>query len=216
MPQSCSQFPTSLPIVVPADACVNNKSLCVKVQSDLNLRLLIAEHTTSQIWEDFRLPCALLDLKVPTARKSKHHMSNSWIQPHVKFPGQCQFRVKMFIQLPIHTQRCRKKFKIALCPLTPLGTADAISRIKDLQLQLIQNSARSSITSCTTESAIHVQIGPRIGGKGILWTTEFLGQHIWITAPPNTPGLHNPWKVRLRLKSGSDQFLVITSSMEPI
>ena len=75
MPQSCSQFPTSLPIVVPADACVNNKSLCVKVQSDLNLRLLIAVHTTSQIWEDFRLTCALLDLKVPTARKSKHHMS---------------------------------------------------------------------------------------------------------------------------------------------
>ena len=70
-----AQFPTSLPIGVPADACVNNKSLRVKGQSDLNLRSLIAVHTTSQSWEDFRLTCALLDLKVPTARISKHHMS---------------------------------------------------------------------------------------------------------------------------------------------
>ena len=70
-----AQFPASLPIGVPADSCIN-KSIRVKGQSDLNLRSLLAVHTTSQSWEDFRLTCCLLDLKVPSSHISKRHMQN--------------------------------------------------------------------------------------------------------------------------------------------
>ena len=67
-----AEFPASLPIAVPAHSCVNNKSIRVKGKSDLNLRSLLAVHTTSQSWEDFRL----LDLKVPSPTILRHHMQN--------------------------------------------------------------------------------------------------------------------------------------------
>ena len=69
-----AEFPASLPIGVPAESCINNKSIRLRGQSDLNLRSLVAVHTTSQSWEDFRLTCSLLDLKVPTSTISKRHM----------------------------------------------------------------------------------------------------------------------------------------------
>ena len=78
-----AQFPASLPIGVPADSCVNNKSIRVKGQSDLNLRSLLAVHTTSHSLDDFRLTCCLLDLKVPSSYISKRLMKTSWTQHRV-------------------------------------------------------------------------------------------------------------------------------------
>ena len=69
-----AEFPSSLPIGVPAEACLNNKSLRVNGQSELNVRSLLAVHTTSQSWEDFLLTCSLLDLDVPAAAMSQHHL----------------------------------------------------------------------------------------------------------------------------------------------
>ena len=71
-----AEFPASLPIGVPADKCINNKSLRLRGQSDVNLRSLLAVHTTSQSWEDFRLMCSILDLKVPASEMSKRHLNN--------------------------------------------------------------------------------------------------------------------------------------------
>ena len=69
-----AEFPASLPNGIPADACVNNKSVRVKGQSELNIRSLIAVHSTSQSWEEFRLSCSVLDVNVPTATMSRTHM----------------------------------------------------------------------------------------------------------------------------------------------
>ena len=69
-----AEFPASLPNGIPADACVNNKSVRVRGQSELNIRSLIAVHTTSQSWEEFRLSCSVLDVNVPTATISRTHM----------------------------------------------------------------------------------------------------------------------------------------------
>ena len=71
-----AEFPASLPIGIPADSCINNKSIRLQGQSDLNLRSLLAIHTTSQSWEDFRLTCSLLDLKVPASTISRRHLNN--------------------------------------------------------------------------------------------------------------------------------------------
>ena len=69
-----AEFPASLPIGCSAEACINNKSLRVRGQSELNVRSILAVHSTSQSWEDFRLTCSLLDLDVPTAAMSKIQM----------------------------------------------------------------------------------------------------------------------------------------------
>ena len=69
-----AEFPASLQIGIPADACINNKHVRVKGESELNVRSILAVHTTSQSWEDFRLTCSLLDLDVPSATMSRHHM----------------------------------------------------------------------------------------------------------------------------------------------
>ena len=71
-----AEFPASLPIGVTAENCLNNKAICQRGQSDLNLRSLLAVHTTSQSWEDFRLTCSLLDLKFPAREISKRHLKN--------------------------------------------------------------------------------------------------------------------------------------------
>ena len=69
-----AEFPASLPIGFPAEACVNNKAIRHRGQSELNLRSLLAVHTTSQSWEDFRLTCSILDLDVPASAMSQHHI----------------------------------------------------------------------------------------------------------------------------------------------
>ena len=66
-----AEFPASSPIGLPAEACVNNTALRVRGQSELNVRSLLAVHSTSQSWEDFRLTCSLLGLDVPTAAMSQ-------------------------------------------------------------------------------------------------------------------------------------------------
>ena len=71
-----AEFPASLPIGIPADSCINNKSVRLRGQSDLNLRSLLAIQTTSQSWEDLRLTCSLLDLKVPASTISRRHLNN--------------------------------------------------------------------------------------------------------------------------------------------
>ena len=72
----CHSVVASLPIGVNAENCVNNKAIRQRGQIDLNLRSLLAVHTTSQSWEDFRLTCSLLDLKVPAREISKRHLKN--------------------------------------------------------------------------------------------------------------------------------------------
>ena len=74
-----AEFPSSLPIGVPAEACLNNKSLRVNGQSELNVRSLLAVHTTSQSWEYFRLTCSLHDLDVPASAMSQHHLNIIYI-----------------------------------------------------------------------------------------------------------------------------------------
>ena len=54
--QLVAEFPASLPIGVPADKCVNNKSIRIRGQSDLNLRSLLAVHTTSQLSANVQYP----------------------------------------------------------------------------------------------------------------------------------------------------------------
>ena len=71
-----AEFPASLPIGVPADSCINNKAIRIRGQSDLKLRSLLAVHTTSLSWEDFRLTCTLLDLKVPGHTIFRRHLKN--------------------------------------------------------------------------------------------------------------------------------------------
>ena len=71
-----AEFPASLPIGVPAAKCLNDKSVRLRGQSDLNLRSLLAVHTTWQIWEDFQLTCSILDLNVPARETSKRHLKN--------------------------------------------------------------------------------------------------------------------------------------------
>ena len=73
--QVVAEFPTTLPIGVSPLDTINNKSLCVKGKSEINQRALIAVHTTSSSWEDFRLTCSLLDVKVPNRDMSKSQLT---------------------------------------------------------------------------------------------------------------------------------------------
>ena len=66
-----AEFPTTLPIGVAALDSINNKSVRVKGRSEINQRALLAVHTTSASWEDFRLTCSLLDLKPPSRNMSR-------------------------------------------------------------------------------------------------------------------------------------------------
>ena len=71
-----AEFPATLPIGVSALDSINNKSVRVKGQSEINKRALMAVHTTSASWEDFRLTCSLLDLKPPNRDMSKSQLNN--------------------------------------------------------------------------------------------------------------------------------------------
>ena len=73
--QVVAEFPATLPIgVSPIDA-INNKSIFVKGKAEINQRALMAVHTTSASWEDFRLTCSLLDMKPPHQRMSKTQLT---------------------------------------------------------------------------------------------------------------------------------------------
>ena len=112
-----AEFPATLPIGISADVCVNNKSLRSRGQSELNLRSLIAVHTTSRSWEDFRMTCSLLDLDVPAAAMSQRHMNNfvqsttsivsksmkgSAVHVHCSLPSEPS--------LPVHIRNCTVSF----------------------------------------------------------------------------------------------------------
>ena len=66
-----TEFPASLPIGVTAVDSINNRAIRVKGNIEINQRSLLAVHTTSSSWEDFRLTCSLLDIKPPTQKLSK-------------------------------------------------------------------------------------------------------------------------------------------------
>ena len=70
-----AEFPATLPIGVSAVDSINNKSMRVKGRSEINKRALMAVHTTSASWEDFRLTCSLLDLKQPNRDMSKTQLN---------------------------------------------------------------------------------------------------------------------------------------------
>ena len=70
-----AEFPSSLPIGVSALASINNKSLISKGKSEINQRALMAVHTTSASWEDFRLTCSLLDVKAPGRNMSQTQLT---------------------------------------------------------------------------------------------------------------------------------------------
>ena len=66
-----AEFPASPPIGVSAIASINDKSMITKGKSEINQRALMAVHTTSFSWEEFRLTCSLLDVK-PPGRNMSH------------------------------------------------------------------------------------------------------------------------------------------------
>ena len=70
-----AEFPTTLPIGCSALDSINNKSIRVKGKSEINQRALMAVHTTSASWEDFRLTCSLLDIKAPNKDMSKSQLN---------------------------------------------------------------------------------------------------------------------------------------------
>ena len=70
-----AEFPTTLPLGISALDSINNKSVRVKGKSEINQRALMAVHTTSASWEDFRLMCSLLDLKPPWKDMSRTQLN---------------------------------------------------------------------------------------------------------------------------------------------
>ena len=70
-----AEFPATLPIGVSALDTINNNSLITKGKSEINQRALMAVHTTSASWEDFRLTCSLLDVKAPSRDMSKTQLT---------------------------------------------------------------------------------------------------------------------------------------------
>ena len=112
-----AEFPASLPIGIPAEACVNNNSVRVRGQSEVNLRSLLAVHSTSQSWEDFRLTCSLLDLDVPTAAMSQIHLkrfvesTTSVVTRSMKASGDNVHRsLPSQTSLPAHIRNCTVSF----------------------------------------------------------------------------------------------------------
>ena len=70
-----AEFPTSLPVGVAALDTINNKSVRSRGKSEINQRALMAVHTTSASWEDFRLMCCLLDIKPPDKDMSRAQLN---------------------------------------------------------------------------------------------------------------------------------------------
>ena len=77
-----AEFPASLPIGVSAVDSINNNSVRVKGRGEINQRALMAVHTTSASWEDFRLTCSLLDLKTPHKDISKTQLNTFMAASH--------------------------------------------------------------------------------------------------------------------------------------
>ena len=73
------EFLASLPIAMPPKSCINNKSVQIKGKSEVNTRAMLADHSTSSSWEDFRLFCCLMDLNIPS-----HNMPKSKLQDFVE------------------------------------------------------------------------------------------------------------------------------------
>ena len=70
-----AEFPATLPVGVTALDSIHNNSVRVKGQSEINKRALMAVHTTSASWEDFRLMCTIFDLNPPDKNMSKSQLS---------------------------------------------------------------------------------------------------------------------------------------------
>ena len=68
-----ADFPASLPIGASADECINNRTHRIG-HSEINARALIAVHSTSASWDDFRLTCSIMDLDVPSERMPRHSL----------------------------------------------------------------------------------------------------------------------------------------------
>ena len=77
--QAIVEFPASLPIAMPPQSCINNKSVQIRGKSEVNTRAMLAVHSTSSSWEDFRLFCCLMDLNLPS-----HNMPKSKLQDFVE------------------------------------------------------------------------------------------------------------------------------------
>ena len=73
--QIIAEFPASLPIGVSPDQCINDKRALRFGHSEINARALMAVHSTSSSWEDFRLTCSILDLHVPSERMSRKSLN---------------------------------------------------------------------------------------------------------------------------------------------
>ena len=73
--QCVAEFPTTLHIGCSALDSINNKFVRVKGKSEINQRALMAVHTISASWEDFRLTCSLLDIKAPNKDMSKSQLN---------------------------------------------------------------------------------------------------------------------------------------------
>ena len=58
-----AEFPTCLPVGVAALDTINNKYVRSRGKSEINQRALMAVHSTSASWDDFRLMCSLLEIK---------------------------------------------------------------------------------------------------------------------------------------------------------
>ena len=85
-----ADFPNSLPVGVTALDTINNKTIRSRGKSEINQRVLMAVHTTSASWEDFRLMCSLLDIKPPDEDMSRTQL--------IKFMGASLSIAKRFMK----------------------------------------------------------------------------------------------------------------------
>ena len=91
-----ADFPAPLPIGASPDKCINTRTYRIG-QSEINARALIAVHSTSASWEDFRLTCSIMDLDIPSERMPRHSLdlfvaaSKTVVERSMKISGQKVF-----------------------------------------------------------------------------------------------------------------------------
>ena len=112
-----AEFPASLPIGVTAPDSINNSSIRVKGHSEINQRSLLAVHTTSSSWEDFRLTCSLLDIKPPSQTISKSNLdkvmdaSKAVVMRSMQYAGDHAYSESLPANYSVpHTRECTVSF----------------------------------------------------------------------------------------------------------
>ena len=198
-----AEFPASLPNGIPADACVNNKSVRVRGQSELNIRSLIAVHSTSQSWEEFRLSCSVLDVNVPTATMSRTHMirfvqaTRNVVCASIKASGQIVHSVlPSEPSLPITLRNCTVSFDASWHRRGHFSNQGFAAVIES-------ESGKVWTISCMTGSAFPAQAGQRKGKRVVLMCMQSFGTVTKRYVTPTFQDRLRVWRAQLLSKFGS-------------